>query len=341
MVTVHKGFHSKIKTTASVAFVAMYCLLAVSLAGAAEVRQFANGITATIYGAEELAGDTKSSADGSSIEISTPNGTVQLTGDSDQYVPFDFTYVERALAHMSGLNTEVDVTVYILPSVPLVVGSSFARQDAIYLAPGTGPVDETTVAYITTHEMGHVLTWAFMDSHPARWEAYMQMRGLDPVVNGDLAAHADRAREILAEDIRFLFGGHEATISYSIENHDLILPTRVAGLKELLAGFFADRDLSVSFATATAFPNPCNPLTTIAMAVPAGSMADGYNTVLRVFDIRGALVKTIAGGNLANDRITIQWNGTTDSGNAVASGRYLYVMQSGDLVAKGNVTLVR
>jgi len=266
---------------------------------------------------------------------------VQLTGDSDHYVPFDFAYVERALANMSGLNTEVDVTVYILPLMPLVTGSSFARQDAIYLAPGSGPVDETTVAYITTHEMGHVLGWAFMDNHPGRWEAYMQLRGLDSVVNGDLAAHADRAREILAEDIRFLFGSREATSSYSIENHGLMLPNRVAGLKELLVGFFAGRDRGVSVATATAFPNPCNPLTTIAMAVPTGSLADGTNTVLRVFDIRGALVKTIAGGNLANNRITIQWNGTTDSGNVVASGRYLYVMQSGDLVAKGNVTLVR
>ena len=77
------------------------------------------------------------------------------------------------------------------------------------------------------------------------------------------------------------------------------------------------------------------------MAVPAGSVASGGDAVLRVFDIRGALVKTVAGGNLANDRITVQWNGTTDNGNAVASGRYLYVMQAGSLMAKGTVTLVR
>ena len=342
---VNKGFHSKVRTIAGALFVMTLCLsvapIVVPNAGAAEVREFANGITATIYSPAELLGEAKSAGSGSVVDIYTPNGTVTLTGDSGTLAPFDISYVERALASMSGLNTSVDVNVYILPAMPLITGSSFARQDAIYLAPGTGTVDETTVAYITTHEMGHVLTWAFVDNHPTRWESYMQLRGLDPVINGALATHAERAREILAEDIRCLFGGPEASASYSIENHELILPNRVAGLKELLVGFFAARDLGPSYTCSTAFPNPCNPLTTIAMAVPAGSLIDGQEILLRVFDIRGALVKTIAGGQLANDRVTIQWNGTTDSGNAVASGRYLYVMQAGGLVAKGAVTLVR
>ncbi len=343
MVMANKRFHSKYQTKANAAFVLLICvsvILFVQVAAAANVREFANGITATIYSPEELMGDAKT-ADSGVVEVFTANGTVALNGTNENLFPFEYSYVERALASMSGFETDVDVNVYILPAPPLVAGSSFARQDAIYLAPGTGPVDETTVAYITTHEMGHVLTWAFMDNQPTRWDSYLQLRGLDAVSNGSTVVHAARAREILAEDIRFLFGGHEATISYSIENHDMILPSRVAGLKELLVGFFAERDPGPSYAGSTAFPNPCNPLTTIAMAVSAGSMISGNETVLQVFDIRGALVKTIAGGSLANDRVTIQWNGTTDSGNAVASGRYLYVMKSGSLVAKGTVTLVR
>ena len=343
MVMANKRFHSKYQTKANSAFVLLLCLsvtLFAQAAAATDVREFANGITATIYSPEELMGNAKTS-DGGVVEVFTANGTVVLRGTSENLVPFKNSYVERALASMSGFATDVDVNVYILPSTPLVAGSSFARQYAIYLAPGTGPVDETTVAYITTHEMGHVLTWAFMDNQPTRWESYLQLRGLDADANGSSVVHADRAREILAEDIRFLFGGREATISYSIENHDLILPNRVAGLKVLLVGFFAERDPGLAYASSTAFPNPCNPLTTIAMAVPTGSTISGNEAVLQVFDIRGALVKTIAGGSLANDRVTIQWNGTTDSGNAVASGRYLYVMKSGSLVAKGTVTLVR
>ncbi len=335
-----KGFHSKLKTMAGLAFAVMLCL-AVSRVAAAEVHQFANGISATIYLPEEILGQMKSAESEEGIELLTPNGVVELTGDVSELFPFDFTYVQRALAGMHNLNTTVDVNVYILPGTPLAAGGSFARQDGIYLAPGIGLVDETTVAYITTHEMGHVLTWAFLDDHPARWQAYLDLRGLNLLDNGPLAIHADRAREILAEDIRFLFGGPESVISGSIENHDLALPTRVDGLKTLLSGFFQDSNRAAVAVTSSAFPNPCNPLTTIAMSVPAGSLVDGGQAVLRIFDIRGALVRNIAGGNLANDRITIQWNGSTDHGNVAASGRYLYVMQVGELVAKGAVTLVR
>ena len=90
-------------------------------------------------------------------------------------------------------------------------GRSFSRRNAIFLAPGSAAVDEQTVAYIATHEMGHVLTWAFLDPYPSRWHAYMAIRGLSASSNGPAAIHAERAREILAEDIRFLFGGPSAS----------------------------------------------------------------------------------------------------------------------------------
>lgn len=310
-------------------------------AGAVEVRYFANGIHATIYTPQEILGAAKSDATGDALRWDAAHGTVILDGDADKLVPFAQEDVERALADMHGLIGGIDVIVYILPATPLASSGSFARQDAIYLAPGTGPVDPATVAYITTHEMGHVLTWAHLDPYPARWDAYLQLRGLDPDRNGPLADHANRAREILAEDVRVLFGGKLATASGSIENHDLTRPREVEGLQELLSGYFADRTPHPAIAASTAFPNPCNPLTTIAMVVPVGVVASGDQAVLRIFDVRGAVVQTLRGGNLANDRITMQWTGTTDSGRAVASGRYLYVIQAGELTARGAVTLIR
>ncbi len=336
----HKGYHSKFKTMAVLALVFVLCVSVAPIASAAEVRSFANGITATIFTADEIQGQLKSTSGGVS-EIRTANGFIELADNADEMVPFEYSYVERALASMHNLDTSVDVTVYILPATPLASGSSFASKDIIYLAPGTSKVHESTVAYITTHEMGHVLTWAFLDNHRARWDAYLNLRGLNLSDNGPTATHANRAREILAEDIRFLFGGNEANVSSSIENHDLVLPSDVIGLQAMLSGFFQDRNAGPVALTSRAFPNPCNPLTTIEMAVPAGSLVEGSQAILRVFDIRGALVKTVAGGNLANSRITIQWNGTDANGGAAASGRYQYVLQVGQLMAKGAVTLVR
>ena len=214
-------------------------------------------------------------------------------------------------------------------------------RNAIYLAPGTGEVAASTVAYITTHEMGHVLTWAFMDGDSSRWNAYLELRGLDAVTNGPSAAHAERAREILAEDFRYLFGGNLATASGSIENHDLVLPDRVQGLKDLLAGFTAGRAPVARMIASRAFPNPCNPRTTVSMTLDAAATMNADRAVLRIFDIRGALVRTLTGGRLSNDQVSIQWNGDSDQGTAVASGRYLYVMSVGGLQATGSVTLVR
>jgi len=303
-------------------------LLVTCPAAASEKHELPNGITVNIYSAQEI--QAQPSLTG--IELST--------GDRE-YFPFDQNLVVQALADMHGFQTSVEVDVFILPAPAAQVASSYAKGSAIYLAPGIGQVAASTVAYITTHEMGHVLTWAFMDGDSSRWSAYMDLRGLDADTNGSSAHHADRAREIVAEDFRHLFGGSLATISGSIENHDLTLPETVFGLEELLVDFLMGRAPVVRAISSSAFPNPCNPRTTVAMNISAGSAVDAGSAVLRVFDIRGALVRTIEGGQLVSDQVQIQWNGDNNLGSAVASGRYLYAMQVGNLKATGSVSLVR
>jgi len=292
-------------------------------AQAAQDRYFDNGIHATIYGPQE------------------PPMAIATTSAGGGLVPFSVAFVEQALADMQGLPGPVDVRVYVLSEVPVAASGSFARDGAIYLAPGTGVVDESTIAYITTHEMGHVLTSVFMDGRTARWDAYLALRGLDRQTNGASAAHANRAREILAEDIRFLFGGSAANASRSIENHNLALPDRVLGLRALLVEFFASYGPAPTRVASTAFPNPFNPMTTIAMSLGSASRQDAEMAVLRIFDIRGALVRTVNGGRVENNRITVAWNGTTNAGTAAPSGRYLYLLKVGPLTADGNLTLVR
>jgi len=261
---------SKTSTLGQLALAVVFCFSVVGAADGAVVYHFANGIKATIHLPGDYEQVLKSSGDGEETVITTANGTVTLQKSSTTLFPFALEYVKRALADMHNLSTQVDVNVYILDAVPADAGGSFARQDGIYLAPGTGEVEESTVAYITTHEMGHVLTWAFMDNRAERWNSYLRLRGLDLRFNGPSAAHADRAREILAEDMRYLFGGALANKSRSIENHDLQLPDQVSGLKSLLSGFFMAMTRAGAVVTSSAFPNPCNPLTTVAMDLPVG-----------------------------------------------------------------------
>ncbi|MBK8166577.1 MAG: hypothetical protein IPK64_11580 [bacterium] len=316
--------------------------LAVALtapAMAAHTETFANGIRATFHDAAETAAMCVAKADGTR-EFSHPlGGSVTLAPATRILYPFEIEVVVAALADMQGFTTDVEVQVFVLDGIPAETGGSFARRGAMFLSPSFAPVDPAITSYITTHEMGHVLTWAFVDDQPGRWEAYARARGLDLEATGPAAPHAWRAREILAEDIRYLFGGTLATRGIGIENHALATPDRVAGLEPLLAGYFAGT-ATVSTARAHAFPNPCNPRTTLELVLPAGAAVETGASVV-VHDLGGRLVRKLQGGTAANNRVAVTWDGLDDSGRPVPSGRYLFAISAAGLVARGAVTLVR
>jgi len=319
---------------------ALLCSVA-GRAPAAETHVLDNGITAIVHTPEDIRANYLSQDKDGSVVVHPSAGRVELTSSGEGLHPFAPSEVVAALAAMRGLSAPVQVEVFILPAVPRETRGSFARRGSIFLSPGTAPVDAGTVAYVTTHEMGHVLTWAFVDGQPGRWDSYLALRGLDRSSFDPATPHADRPREILAEDIRFLFGGPLATVSRSIENGALVLPDRVPGLDFLLMEFFRGRGSRSDLARTTAFPNPCNPMTTIELILPDGLLADPAGTTLRIFDIRGALVRTLRGGRQANDRLAMVWDGTDDTGRGAASGRYFYLIEAGDLTGRGTVTLVR
>lgn len=68
------------------------------------------------------------------------------------------------------------------------------------------------------------------------------------------------------------------------------------------------------------FPNPFNPRTTIRYQI----VEDGARVSLRVYDVRGRLVRTLVDDAQSAGVRTIEWDGTNDAGAKVASGIYLY-----------------
>jgi flagellar hook assembly protein FlgD len=70
------------------------------------------------------------------------------------------------------------------------------------------------------------------------------------------------------------------------------------------------------------YPNPFNPTTTIVFTVP--SAVNHYS--LKIYDIKGSLVRTIGEGQLAAGRYEVIWDGLTDYGSRAASGIYIYRM---------------
>lgn len=327
------GFGKALVTMAALAF-----LTTATAAHAALTGAFANGVHVTVHDAAETAAMCVAKTDGSRTFLHPTAGAVPLAAATRTLYPFEADIVLAAVADMNGFATDLDVDIFILDGIPAETGCSFARRGAIFLSPSYAPVDAMITAYITTHEMGHVLTWAFIDGQPGRWETYAALRGLDLASSGADAPHVWRAREILAEDLRYLFGGSLATRGIGLENRDLATPDTVEGLADLLAGYLSGK-APVTVATTRAFPNPCNPRTTIELVLPAGLAADAAE--LAIYDLRGQLVRKLLGDGAANGRVTATWDGTDEAGRAVPSGRYLYTIGTAQASARGAVTLVR
>jgi hypothetical protein len=80
---------------------------------------------------------------------------------------------------------------------------------------------------------------------------------------------------------------------------------------------FTKSSLSGSVALLGNSPNPFNPVTTIKFQTSKAG-----NVSLRIFDVRGALVKTLASGHYEAGVHEVTWDGLTSRGSRAASGVY-------------------
>jgi hypothetical protein len=82
-----------------------------------------------------------------------------------------------------------------------------------------------------------------------------------------------------------------------------------------------------AFALEQNYPNPFNPSTTIEAAIPPDAAGP---VTLRIFDLRGRLVRTLVSGDLAPGVHRFAWDGTTGRGEPVPSGAYFYTLEAGE-----------
>ena len=311
-----------------------------------------HGMTARIHNAADLA-EYISDDNGSRVLNHPVLSGLELLNDADdprlprhdveEFHPLLVDDVTAALNSVKNLDVHVTVDVLLLPAPPAEILGSYSARNIIVLSPGFGRVDPETVAWLVTHELGHVLTWAYFDRHPGVWDQYRTLRGLSPEFNGPTAMHADREREILAEDIRYLFGGDEATTCGCIENDSLPLPDEVNGLEAFLRATLSGSPVATSVTESGAWPNPCKPQTTVELRLPEGlkTARDAGTARLEILDLRGRRIRVIRGGELENNRLAIHWNGMGEDGARVSAGRYFYRIGWDGLMARGSVTVIR
>lgn len=92
----------------------------------------------------------------------------------------------------------------------------------------------------------------------------------------------------------------------------------------------------VSFVLEQNYPNPFNPTTTIDYAIPRSS-----DVKLKIYNMMGQEVRTLVSEKQSAGFHSIQWDGTNNSGNLVATGLYLYRIEAGDFMKIKKMMLIK
>jgi flagellar hook assembly protein FlgD len=83
-------------------------------------------------------------------------------------------------------------------------------------------------------------------------------------------------------------------------------------------------------------PNPFNPTTSIAY-----SIKERGHVLLSIYDVNGALVRTLTNETRAAGAQSATWDGRDDEGRSVASGVYFYKLTGGKLHADEEEVLLK
>ncbi len=84
------------------------------------------------------------------------------------------------------------------------------------------------------------------------------------------------------------------------------------------------------------YPNPFNPETEIPFRIPEES-----DVVLKIFNIRGQLVRALIQADYTPGFHSIRWDGKDNNGMTVSSGLYIYRFQAGEFIHVKKMSLLR
>ena len=322
-------------------------------AGALE-RVLNNGIHVRIYPADYLA--SIATYDGTRAEIPLGGGKyltvitdisdplIANKGDGDFHA-FEVSDVIDLLGEINHPSMSLDVEVYLLPYPRSNMLMSSTSGTTVFLSPHVLEISRESAAYVIAHELGHVFQNRYLQDHAYRpWGEYRAIRGIDDRERfSDSASHAFQPKEIFAEDFRVMFGGASAFFGGRVENVELASPLHVDGL----APFFARLTTSSAFDAdafivgVSNFPNPFNPSTRIVVDVSGEFVATGQPLAVRVYDVRGALVRELYSQQPTGPQIVVTWDGRDHAGRLVASATYFGVAEAGSHAVAQKLLMVK
>jgi hypothetical protein len=95
-------------------------------------------------------------------------------------------------------------------------------------------------------------------------------------------------------------------------------------------------EIPTAFSLSQNYPNPFNPSTTFTFNLPKATPV-----TIVVYDLLGAVVKTLVKNRMDAGRYSVTWDATNDLGHAVPSGNYVYKIVAGDFTQTRKMTLMK
>jgi hypothetical protein len=165
-------------------------------------------------------------------------------------------------------------------------------------------------------------------------------------VTGDVAAFA---AQILNDELVGNFVPHyvpPATIAGCMSCHGVGTLNKVAAKMECTQchgtnphGTSVEQigDTALSYKLSQNYPNPFNPSTKVQFSIPKQDYVN-----LSIYDVHGRLVKVLIDQTQYTPGVySIEWDGTNNSGQRVASGVYFSRMQAGNFTSSKKMSLVK
>jgi hypothetical protein len=160
----------------------------------------------------------------------------------------------------------------------------------------------------------------------ARQTAWVLPAGSDRLVGGGFISSATLGEGFAAAELR----GTNRILRAGFQPKAHLLPPAPTAIEPA-----SESPVSTSRLRGNA-PNPFNPSTAIRI-----ELARAGRTELRIYDVRGRLVRTLLDGPLVEGVHVTHWDGRNDAGTAVASGIYLVQMVAGGVRAEHKMVLAR
>ncbi len=140
----------------------------------------------------------------------------------------------------------------------------------------------------------------------------------------------DFQMELTAEQVQ--------TVQSVVEQLELTSEQAAAFQVALFGDGSGRTSLPKAFSLGQNAPNPFNPSTTIKFAVPEGKAGP---VTLKVYDVRGRLVRSLVDGSKEAGTYALFWDGTDGNGQNVSSGVYFYRMVAGDFTQTRKMVMLK